>query len=248
MCEEGALEDPAVDMALALHAWPVLELGEIGVRTGPALAATDTPKITIRGAGGHGAHPDHCVDPVVVAAHVVTALQTISSRFTNPTDPVVVTISIIRAGTTHNIIPSEAYLEGTIRTLTPDVRQRTCDLVRRIATQTAAAFGATAEVEIEPGYPPLINDANAADLCAAVGEGVVGAGKVIRIEPPSMGGEDFAYFAQRVPAAMWRLGIRPPGVAKSPGLHTPKFDFNDEAIEIAIRMYCGLVKRFLAQS
>ena len=138
MCEEGALDDPPVDAAFALHAWPVLTVGQIGVRPGPALAATDTPKITIRGAGGHGAHPDKCIDPVVVAAHVVTALQTVSSRFTDPTDPVVVTISQIHAGTTHNIIPTEAYLEGTIRTLTPEVRDRTRELVRQIATQTAA--------------------------------------------------------------------------------------------------------------
>ncbi len=246
MCEEGALDDPAVDGAFALHAWPVLTVGQIGVRPGPALAATDTPKITIRGAGGHGAHPDKCIDPVVVAAHVVTALQTVSSRFTDPTDPVVVTISQIHAGTTHNIIPSEAYLEGTIRTLTPEVRDRTGALVRQIAEQTATAFGATAEVEIEPGYPPLVNDTGAAELVAQVANDVVGADNVILVEPPSMGGEDFAYYAQRVPAAMYRLGVRPKDADTTPGLHTPQFDFNDDALPIGVAMHCEIARRFLA--
>ncbi len=245
MCEAGALDDPPVDMAFALHAWPVLALGEVGVRSGPALASTDTPKITIRGAGGHGAHPESCVDPVVVAAHVILALQSISSRFIKPTEPVVVTLSQVHAGTTHNIIPSEAMIEGTIRTLSPEVRQRTHELVRQIATQTAVAYGATAEVEIEPGYPPLINDQGAADLVAEVGEGVVGSEKVVRIEPPSMGGEDFAYYAERVPAAMWRLGVRPKNQTTAPGLHTPTFDFNDAAIPTAIAMHCETARRAL---
>ncbi len=245
MCEQGALDDPPVDAAFALHAWPVLALGQIGVRSGPALASTNTPKITIRGVGGHGAHPEMCVDPVVVAAHVVTALQTISSRFTSPTDPVVVTISQIHAGTTHNIIPSEAYLEGTIRALTSEVRQQTGEWVRQIAVQTAAAYGATAEVEIEPGYPPLVNDRAAADLVTEVASAVVGPDNVVTDEPLSMGGEDFAYYAERVPAAMWRLGVCPKDANTTPGLHTPRFDFNDDALPIGVRMHSQIARRFL---
>lgn len=246
MCEEGALEDPAADAAFALHGWASLELGQIGVRSGPALASTDTPKITIRGKGGHGAHPDACIDPVVVAAHVILALQTVSSRFTSPTDPVVVTLSRIRAGTTHNIIPTEAYLEGTIRTLTPEVRRRTRELVEQIAVRTAAVYGAEADVEIEQGYPPLINDATAADLVADVARDVVGDDGLVRVAQYSMGGEDFAYFAERVPAAMFRLGIRPKGQDTSPGLHSPYFDFNDDALPIGAVMFCEITRRFLA--
>lgn len=246
MCEQGALEDPQVDAVFALHAWPELSLGQIGVHGGPMLASTDTPKITIRGVGGHGAHPNLCVDPVVVAAHVVLALQTVSSRFTNPIDPVVVTIAQIHAGTTHNVIPSEAYLEGTIRALTPEVRRRTGERVRQIATQTAAAYGANAEVEIEPGYPPLINAETAASVVAAAGDCVVEADNVERAEALSMGGEDFAYFAERVPAAMWRLGVRPRDAESMIGLHTPTFDFADEAVPIGIAMHCEVAKRFLA--
>ncbi len=245
MCEEGALDDPPVDMAFALHAWPVLEVGQIGIRSGPALAAVDTPRITIKGKGGHAAHPEMCVDPIVVAAHVVVALQTISSRFTSATDPVIVTVAQIHAGTTHNIIPPEARLEGTIRSLTPEVRERAHQLVRRIATETAEAYGATAEVEIEPGYPPLVHDQEAAACVAAAATSVVGAENVVLNEPPSMGAEDFAYFAQRVPAAMWRLGVRPRGADDCPSLHTPQFNFNDDAIPIGIRMHCEIVQRCL---
>ncbi len=246
MCEQGVLDDPPVDAAFALHAWPVLSVGQIGVRSGPSLAATDTPKITIRGVGGHGAHPDHCVDPVVAAAQVVIALQTIASRFTDPVNPVVVTVSQIHAGTTHNIIPPEAYLEGTIRTLTPEVRRRTGELVRQIATQTAAAHGATADVEIEPGYPPLINDHAAATLVARVAEDVVGGDNVVTSEPPSMGGEDFAYYAERVPAALFRLGVCPKGADSAPGLHTPEYDFNDQALSVGVAMLCEIARRFLS--
>jgi amidohydrolase len=245
MCEEGALEDPHVDAAFALHAWPVLALGQVGVRSGPTLASTDTPKITIQGAGGHGAHPDMCVDPVIVAAHVVLALQTISSRFTSPTDPVVVTISQIHTGTTHNIIPTDAYLEGTIRALTPDVRTKTGELIRQLATQTAAAFGARADVVIEPGYPPLINDLTAAGVVADIATELVGHENVVLDEPPSMGGEDFAYYAERVPAAMWRLGVRSKESDSTPGLHTPRFDFNDQALPLGVAMHTEIATCFL---
>jgi amidohydrolase len=246
MVEEGALENPHAEAAFALHGWPVLQVGQIGVRPGPVLAATDTLNLTIRGMGAHGAHPDLGVDPIVVAAHVVLALQTISSRFTSPTDPVIVTVAQIHAGTTHNIIPDEARLQGTLRALTPDVRRRTNELVRQITAQTAAAFGAKAELVLEPGYPALINDAEAADLVARVGRDVIGDACVITNEPPSMGGEDFAYYAERVPAAFFRLGTRPAGAREAPGLHTPRFNFNDDALPVGVAMLCGIARRFLA--
>ncbi len=245
MVREGALEDPPVDAAFALHGWPSLCVGQIGVRYGPVLAATDTLNLTIRGRGAHGAHPDLGIDPIVVAAQTVLALQTISSRFTSPTDPVIVTVAQIHAGTTHNIIPDEARLQGTIRSLTPAVRRRTRDLVRQIVTQTAAAFGAKADVELEEGYPSLINHPEAADLVARVGREVVGQADVITDEPPSMGGEDFAYYAEKVPAAFFRLGTRPRDVPSAPGLHTPQFDFNDDALPVGAAMFCGIARRFL---
>jgi amidohydrolase len=247
MVEEGALDNPRVDAAFALHGWPSLPAGQIGVRHGPVLAGTDTLNMVIHGEGAHGAHPDLGIDPIVVAAHVILALQAISSRFTSPTDPVIVTVAQVHAGTTHNIIPSEARLQGTIRALTPGVRKRTVDLVRQIVTQTAAAFGAWVELEIEPGYPPLINDAGAADLVVRAGRAVLGEGNVITTEPPSMGGEDFAYYAERVPSAFFRLGMRPVDVASAPGLHTPQFNFNDEALSVGVAVFCEIARRFLAE-
>ncbi len=247
MCEEGALDNPAADAAFALHGWPSLEIGQIGVRGGPVLAATNPLQITIRGAGAHGAHPDLGVDPIVVASHVIVALQSISSRFTSPTDPVIVTIAKIQAGTTDNIIPETAVMRGTIRSLTPDVRRRTCDRVRQIAEGTAQAFGARAEVQIEDGYPPLINDARAASLIDRAGVAVVGDACVVRTEPPSMGGEDFAYYAERVPAAFFRLGVRPRGSVEAPGLHNPRFNFNDDALPIGAAMFRQIAMDFLTR-
>jgi len=154
-------------------------------------------------------------------------------------------VAQIHAGTTHYIIPDEARLQGTIRSLTPAVRRRTRDLVRQIVTQTAAAFGAKADVELEEGYPSLINHPEAADLVARVGREVVGQADVITDEPPSMGGEDFAYYAEKVPAAFFRLGTRPRDVPSAPGLHTPQFDFNDDALPVGAAMFCGIARRFL---
>ncbi len=245
MCNEGVLENPTVDGIFALHGWPYLDLGTVGVKAGPAMASTNPWSMTIHGTGAHAAYPHKGIDPIVVAAHVVTALQTIASRFTDPLDSVVVTVGKIAAGTAANIIPDTAELVGTIRTLSPATRKRAVEMFAQIATQTASAFGAKADVRITEGYPVCVNDTKAARFVEDVAREVLGADKLADNVNASMGGEDFAYYAQKVPAAFWRLGVRRGDPAKQPTLHQSTYNFNDDAIPIAIRMHCEIARRFL---
>lgn len=247
MCEEGALDDPRVDAIFALHGWPYLDLGTLGVASGPAMASTNPWKMTIHGVGAHAAYPHKGVDPIVVGAHVVTAVQAIAARFTDPLDSVVVTVGQFHAGTASNIIPQIAEMTGTIRTLNRETRKRAVALFEQIARQTAAAFGATAEVRIEDGYPVCVNDAGAARHVEETGREVLGADKVASGVKASMGGEDFAYYAERIPGAFWRLGVRRGDAASQPTLHQDTYNFPDEAIPIAIRMHCEIARRYLAK-
>lgn len=244
MCAEGALDNPPVRAIFALHGWPTLDVGTVGTRTGPALASTNPFEITIHGAGAHAAYPHRGVDPIVVAAHVIVALQTIVSRNTDPLDSVVVTVGKIEAGTAVNIIPPTATLLGTIRTLNPQTRRRTVERVDHIARHTAEALGARADVEIREGYPALINDDAATRYFLETAQAALGQEVVNAAVPASLGGEDFAYYAEKVPANFWRLGVRPRGQAEYPGLHHPTYDFNDDAISTAVRVHCELALRF----
>ncbi|MCZ6682460.1 MAG: M20 family metallopeptidase [Planctomycetota bacterium] len=245
MSEEGVLNNPNVDAIFALHGWPELELGTIGVRGGPTLASTNPWRMTIHGDGAHAAYPHKGIDPILAASHIVVALQSIASRSIDPLESIVVTVAEFHAGTADNIIPPAVELTGTIRTLNPDVRKKAVGLVQQIATTTAAAFGARAEVNITDGYPTLINNDEAAALVADVARDVLGDGGVADVVPPSMGGEDFAYYAQRIPAAFWRLGVRTGDPSEQPGLHHPTYDFPDVAIPYGIRMHCEIARQFL---
>ncbi|MBN1669696.1 MAG: amidohydrolase [Kiritimatiellae bacterium] len=244
LCEAGVLDNPPVAALFALHAWPSLDVGHVGTRPGPALASTNSIDIVIRGKGSHAASPQRAIDPILIGAHVVTALQSVVSRTTHPTDSVVVTIGAFHAGTARNIIPETAELHGTIRALTRKTRRQSVERVRQIATLTAEAYGGRAEVDIRDGYPVLVNDPGLAAFFTETARALLGAGAVEPDMPPSLGGEDLAYYAQRVPALFWRLGVRPPGAKDCPTLHNPSFDFNDAAIPTGVRLHCELVRRF----
>lgn len=239
MCEEGALENPKVDAIFALHGWPHLPLGTVGVRCGPAMASTDSLDIVIHGRGTHAAAPHNGVDPILAASHVVTALQSVVARQISPTESAVVTIGHIEGGTARNIIPEQVLLRGTIRTLNAQVRETTIAAVRRIIEHTSLAFGAEADVSIKTGYPVLVNHAAATAHIRQAAVEQLGADHFNDTIPVSLGGEDFAFFAQRIPAALWRLGISPPG-GKAEPLHSPRFNFPDEALPIGIRMHVAI--------
>jgi amidohydrolase len=244
MCEQGALDDPSVAAIFALHGWPSMAVGEIGLRAGPAMAASNPFTIRVRGKGGHAAYPQRSIDPILVSARIIDGLQTIASRTATPGDPVVVTVARIQAGTIGNVIPDEAEMEGTIRTVNPSTRELVTESVRRIAERTAEAFGASAEVNLVEGYPSLLNDPGLTDYVATVAGDVFGLDNVSTDLPISMGVEDFAYYAQRVPAVMFRLGLKQPADESFPGLHTSTFDFNDDALPVGIRLFVELALRW----
>jgi len=249
MCRDGALAGSVlgtkVDVIYGLHGWPELPLGHVATRSGPLLASTDDFIVTIRGRGGHAAYPHLCIDPVVVAAHVITALQTIASRRVNPVDAVVVTVADLRAGShANNIIADSATFNGTIRTLRDDTRALAEQEFKKIVAGVCESLGARAEIEWHVGYPSTRNDEGATERFRRIARETLGPQRYQEREHPTMGGEDFSFYGRHVPACFFFLGLKPEGGA-CPGLHTPKFDFNDAALPTGIEMMCRLATESL---
>lgn len=245
MIQEGLFKRFPMDEVYGLHNWPGLPPGKMAVRAGPVMAATDEVQITVRGRGGHGAMPHYSVDPVVAAAHVITALQTIASRTVSPLDSVVVSICSVATSQVgvFNVIPDHVNLVGTVRSFEPETRELAEKRLREIATKTAEAFGATAEVTYARGYPATVNSAREADFAAKVGRRLFGADNVITEHEPTMGGEDFSYMLQERPGAYVFLGQG--GVQGGCLLHNPNYDFNDEVIPLGAGYLAALVEEAL---
>ena len=242
MVKEGLFEKFPADEVYALHNYPDLPAGKMAVRAGPMMAATDEIKITIRGTGGHGAFPHLAVDPVVAAAHVVTALQTIASRNIEPVDAVVVSVCSMATSQVgaFNVIPDAVQLIGTVRSFTPRTRDLAEQRVKEIAAKVADALGARAEVEYLRGYPATVNSPRQSEFAARVGARIFGAGNVITDFNPVMGGEDFSYMLQAKPGAYVFLGQG--GGPNSCFLHNPGYDFNDEVIPLGAGYLAALVE------
>jgi amidohydrolase len=242
MLEEALLGDPLPDAAFALHIWPTLPHGTVACRAGAMLASTDTLKARIVGRGGHAAMPHDAIDPIPAAAEVVLALQSEMARTTPVTDPAVLSITCINAGTAHNVLPDAVELLGTLRTLSPEGRARGRDAFERVCTHVAAAHGCRAEIEIDPGYPPTVNDGRAVALVRAI------AGDDFHELPASnMGGEDFSYVLEQVPGAMAFLGVAPPDgdpAARAP-LHNPSMMVDEAVLPRGVALHCAFATRFL---
>ena len=245
MVREGLFERFPVNEVYALHNWPGLPPGQMAVRAGPVMAATDEVTITLRGRGGHGAMPHLAVDPVVASAQVISALQTIASRNVSPVDAIVVSICSMQTSQldAFNVIPESVRLVGTVRSFRPDTRDLAERRVKEIASKVADALGASATVEYVRGYPATVNSAREAQFAAQVGERVFGAGNVITEHQPTMGGEDFSYMLQARPGAYVFLGQG--GAASGCMLHNPNFDFNDEVIPLGAGYLASLVEHAL---
>ncbi len=233
MIRDGALEDPHVDAALGMHVASNLPVGTIGVRPGPAMASGDLFTIRIQGKGGHAASPHRAVDSIVVGSHLVSAIQTIVSRNTDPVDTAVVSVTAFLAGEAFNVIPDTAELRGTVRALRNEVREQVERRLEEIATQIGTAFGVTIDVEITTGYPSLVNDEG---LCVLVREAaveVVGESRVIDM-PPVMGGEDFARFTHECPAMFFFVGTGNDERGTGWPHHHPRFDIDEEGMAAGI--------------
>ena len=235
---------PRVTAIYGLHGWPGMPVGVVSTKPGPLLAATDTFRVTFRGKGCHGAFPHLGRDPIVCAAEAILSLQLFVSRELDPTEPGLITVGIVRAGTAVNIIPDEAVIEGTIRTLTPAVREAAKAAVQRRCAGVARANDCEAKIELSEGYPATINDPGATDYVVETARRVVGSDRFLLAARPVMGGEDFAFYAEHVPACFFMLGVVPAGKTVSPPLHSDRYDFNDDALPTGIRMFVSLVAGF----
>lgn len=234
MIEEGALTDPPLSCILGLHMDPDNESGSIALRSGAMNAAVNDYEIRIQGKQCHGAHPDAGIDPIVVTADIITALQTIASRFTSPTVPVIVTIGQIHGGTQNNIIPDQVTLSGTLRTLDKTVTEATVKKLEQLVLGIASGHGASAEVTWDDtAFPPLINDDEVIKTITTAMEPHIGQKNIHHMKEPSLGGDDFAFFSSKVPGAYFNLGCTKKGDI-CPPLHNPLFSPDERSIYTGI--------------
>ena len=246
MIEEGLLDRhgpggrPAC--AYALHVSATLPCGALHTRSGPLMAAADVLRVRVTGRGGHASAPHDALDPVPAAAAMVGALQTAVTRRVDAQHPAVLTVARIVAGTTNNVIPESAIMEGTLRTLSEPVRTLLHDEIRRVCRHTALAYGCSAAVEIEPGYPVTVNDEAAARRVTAVGAAVLGRRRVATMPSPIMGAEDFSYMLAKVPGALAFLGACPPRAdpATAPANHSNRVVFDESVMAAGAAVYAAL--------
>jgi len=240
MIDDGLFERFPCQALFGMHNRPSLPLGWFAVRAGPMMAAGGFFDVTIHGKGAHGARPEVGVDPVIVAAHVATALQTIVSRNVSPVDTAVVSVTKIQGGDAYNVIPQTATLAGTVRAFSRPVMERIEAAFRRIAAGVAEGFGARAEVELEWKFAPTINDAKQAEFAAGVCAGLVGAERVQRDPPLIMASEDFSFMLEQVPGCYLNIGND--SGETSCEVHNPGYDFNDAALPFGAALFARLVE------
>lgn len=243
LVKAGALDGrigPKVDLIYGLHGMPELPLGVVSSRVGALLASTDTFEVRFIGRGSHGAFPHLGNDPIVVAAEAVIALQQIVSRELDPTEPGVVTVGQFHAGTAENVIPDEAMIEGTIRTLDPRLRIKLADAAKRRCEHVALSAGCKAHVSIQPGYPTTLNHPAPTKTVESIARKHLGENKWLTAARPVMGGEDFAYYLQAIPGCFFMVGLNRPGETAWP-LHSDRFNFPDEALPTCMKMFVELV-------
>jgi amidohydrolase len=241
MLRDGLFERFGIQEVFGMHNSPGIPLGEFAIRSGPMMASTDSIVIRLEGKGSHAAWPHRGVDPVLVGAQIVTALQSIVSRNVDPLEAAVISICVFQAGQADNVIPQQATLRGTARTLSPAVRELVKARVREVVEGTAKLYGAKADLTYSTGYPVLVNDDARTAFAAEVADEIAGKDKVARDTPPLMGAEDFAYMLQERPGAFIYVGN-----GDSAMLHHPAYDFNDEAIPLGTSYWVRLAERALA--
>jgi amidohydrolase len=244
MMQAGALDNPRPDVFLAAHVQSECLVGTVDVSPGPIMAASDKWLCTVRGKGGHGAMPHQAVDPIVAASQVVVALQTVVSRNVNPLEAATVTVGEFHAGHACNIIPAEARLTGTIRTYSPEVRERVLGRLRQVAEGVAAACGARAEIEIQRGTPPVVNDAGVASIVRAAAEVIVGP-EHVSSSHRTMGSEDAAFFLEEVPGCYFFLGAANPEAGIDAPHHNPRFDIDESVLPIGVAVFVQALAHYL---
>lgn len=241
MIEEGVLENPRVDAVIGLHVDENINVGEIGIKQGVVNAASNPFTIKIKGKGGHGAHPDVTIDPIVITCNLINTLQTIISRELPPVDPGVLTIGSIHGGTAENIIPEEVTIKGTIRTMKLEHRDYVKKRIREITEGIVTSMRGRAEITIEESYPCLYNDDNMIDILKPSAEKIIGAEKITMLTYPSMGVESFAYFSLQRPSVFYYLGCKNEEKGIVSPAHNSLFDVDEACIPIGVAIQCETV-------
>ncbi|MFN9773354.1 MAG: M20 aminoacylase family protein [Burkholderiales bacterium] len=246
MVEEGLFERFPMESVFGMHNIPGMEAGTFAIRPGPMMASYDIFEITITGRGAHGAMPHHGIDPITTGAELVQKLQTIVSRNVDPLEPAVLSVTKFHSGTAWNIIPNDAVIGGTVRAFSEAVQAQVEQRIRALCEGTAASHGATIAVRYERRYPPTVNSAAEAELCAKVAESLVGADRVARDNKPAMGSEDFAWMLRARPGAYMWIGN---GTGSRGGcmVHNPGYDFNDAVLPIGAAYWVRLAETALAR-
>lgn len=246
MIEEGILGETGAEAVFGLHLWNPLPVGKIAVMAGPFMASADEFEIVVTGKGGHAAFPHTAVDAVVVGSYVVTALQTLVSRHTDPLRAAVVTVGSFHAGSSHNIIAESAVLRGTIRTFDAGLRDGLVRRLGEVADMICAAFGAQCEFRFFPGYPATINDTEMAEFVSEVAAETVGAGNVVR-DLVMMGAEDMSYFLRERPGCFFFVGAGNESRGMVHPHHSPRFDFDEDALAIGCELFLRIAERYFVR-
>ncbi len=229
MIREGILEDPKPEYVIGQHVFPLLSAGQVGIKPGLFMASTDEFFITVHGRGGHGAMPNFTIDPILIASHIVVALQQIASRNANPIVPTVVTVGKFIGDGRTNVIPDMVKLEGTLRTFDEEWRNELHGKIRSIATGLATSMGGEAQVTISRGYPYVNNDETLSETMIDLAREYLGKEQVRPVQQ-KMGAEDFSYFGREVPSCLFVLGVAEPSAGFGPNLHTARFDVDERGI------------------
>ncbi len=245
MIEDGLFDQFPVDAVYGMHNWPAMRPGTVGINPGPMMAAADRVTITITGKGGHGAHAYATIDPVLVAAHIITAVQSIVSRNVRPVESAVISLCAMQAGdlSAMSVIPDTATLVGTVRTFSGLVQEQVERRLSELCCAIASAFGATATVRYDRLYPATINTAAEAQFAGDVAEGLLGAERVVRNLEPSMGSEDFSFMLQAKPGAYLRIGQGAENGVGCNFLHNTHYDFNDDILPLGSALHASLVEQ-----
>jgi amidohydrolase len=244
MVREGVLEDPRPHVVLVTHVWNEKPVGTVDVTAGPIWAAAERWTCRVQGEGGHGAIPHHTVDPIIVASHIVTSLQTVVSRNVSPMETAVVSVGSFHGGDAFNVIPDHVDLNGTIRTYDARVRETVLRRLRELFKGTAAAYEASADLEIQHLTPAVVNDADVTRVVSASAEAVVGPENVSTGER-TMGSEDAAYFTRDVPGCYFLLGSAHPERGLDAPHHNPRFDFDEDALPIGVAVMVEAILHYL---
>ena len=246
MIKAGILENPKVDAAFGLHVWGPYPEGKAITMKGPMMAAPDNIRIKLIGKGGHASMPNELIDPVVMAAEVILSLQTIVSRKINPLDPVVISCSTIHGGSAQNVIPNEVEITGTVRTLNEEVRKKMPTLMEQTIKGITDIYNGSYEFDYHWGYPCLVNDGKSTEILMSSAEKILGAENVGTMKQPTMGGEDFSYFSQKVPSSFIFLGVAK-DMSNPPVHHHPKFAFDSKNTVVSSEILAQVAVDFLGE-